>query len=75
MRNTSLVFSATYDDAFPDPVSLTRVDVLLHCGDLTMTDGLSDYKKAIANFKALDAELKLVIQGTSRTLFVLLAQE
>ncbi|KAK0708296.1 Metallo-dependent phosphatase-like protein [Lasiosphaeris hirsuta] len=64
MATTFLILSDTHDDAFPDPVSLpSRVDVVLHCGDLTMIGGLSNYKKAIANIKVIDAELKLVIAG------------
>jgi len=62
--------SDTPDDAFPGPTSLPKVEVVLHCGDFTMIGGLSNYKKAIENIKALNAELKLVIAGTclSRTL-------
>ena len=65
MATTFLILSDTHDDAFPDPASLpsSRVDVVLHCGDLTMIGGLSNYKEAIANLKAIDAELKLVIAG------------
>jgi predicted phosphodiesterase len=65
MTTTFLILSDTHDDAFPDPASLHRADVVLHCGDLTMIGGLTNYKKAIANIKALDAELKLVIAGMS----------
>ncbi|KAK0657999.1 Metallo-dependent phosphatase-like protein [Cercophora newfieldiana] len=63
MATTFLVLSDTHDDAFPDPASVPKVDVVLHCGDLTMIGGLSNYKKAIANINALDAEVKLVIAG------------
>jgi len=68
MTTTFLILSDTHDDAFPDPASLagpgpSKVDVVLHCGDLTMIGGLSNYKRAIANLKAIDAELKLVIAG------------
>ncbi|KAK0710671.1 Metallo-dependent phosphatase-like protein [Lasiosphaeris hirsuta] len=58
-----LVLSDTHDDAFPDVETLPKVDVALHCGDLTMIGGLSNYKKAIANIRAIDAEVKLVIAG------------
>ncbi|KAK4150289.1 Metallo-dependent phosphatase-like protein [Chaetomidium leptoderma] len=63
MTTTFLVLSDTHDDAFPDPAATPKVDVVLHCGDLTMIGGLSNYKKAVANLTALDAELKLVIAG------------
>ena len=65
MATTFLILSDTHDDALPDPSSLPKADVVLHCGDLTMIGGLSNYKKAIANINALDAELKLVIAGMS----------
>ena len=65
MATTFLILSDTHDDAFPDPSSLPKVDVVLHCGDLTMIGGLGNYKKAIANINALDTELKLVIAGMS----------
>ncbi|KAK3369623.1 Ser/Thr protein phosphatase family protein [Lasiosphaeria ovina] len=64
MATTFLIVSDTHDDAFPDPATLpSKVDVVLHCGDLTMIGGLRNYKKAIANIKAIDAELRLVIAG------------
>lgn len=47
--------------AFTQPVP--KADVLLHCGDLTMTGGLSAYKGVIKMLSQIDAELKLVIAG------------
>ena len=58
-----LVLSDTHDDAFPSSLPDDDVDVVLHCGDLTMIGGLSNYKKAITNINAIKAELKLVIAG------------
>lgn len=58
-----LILSDTHDSAFPDPATLPPVDVLLHCGDLTMIGGMSNYKAAIRNLTACKAELKLVIPG------------
>ncbi|KAK3356736.1 Ser/Thr protein phosphatase family protein [Lasiosphaeria hispida] len=58
-----LILSDTHDDAFPDTASMPKVDVVLHCGDLTMIGGLSNYKKAIAHIQEIDAEIKLVIAG------------
>jgi predicted phosphodiesterase len=49
-----------YDGPFVQPTP--RCDVL-HCGDLTMTGGISDYKKSIRMLASIDAELKLVIAG------------
>lgn len=50
-----------------EPCPLTRplpkVDVVLHCGDLTSVGGLSSYKKALRMLGEFDAELKLVIAG------------
>lgn len=60
-----LVLSDTHDvDAFPHPdLGNAQVDVVLHCGDLTMIGGLSNYRKALTNIQAIPAELKLVIAG------------
>ncbi|KAF1968948.1 Ser/Thr protein phosphatase family protein [Bimuria novae-zelandiae CBS 107.79] len=40
-----------------------KVDVLLHCWDLTQFGGLPSFKRAMENIKSTDAELKLVIAG------------
>lgn len=40
-----------------------KVDVLLHCGDLTQVGGQSEFRKAIRMLSSIDAELKLVIAG------------
>jgi len=48
-----------YSDSNPAP----KVDVLLHCGDLTQVGGLPAFCRAIENIKSIDAELKLVIAG------------
>lgn len=45
------------------PIPMPKVDVLLHCGDLTQVGGLSAYKKALKLLGSFDAELKLVIAG------------
>ncbi|KAI9665153.1 MAG: hypothetical protein M1831_002163 [Alyxoria varia] len=42
---------------------LPKVDVVLHCGDLTQVGGISAYRKALSILKDIDAELKLVIAG------------
>ncbi|KAI0475725.1 Metallo-dependent phosphatase-like protein [Xylariaceae sp. FL0804] len=58
-----LVLSDTHDDAFPDLHDIPKVDVVLHCGDLTMIGGLRNYQQAIEKIGSIDAELKLVIPG------------
>ena len=40
-----------------------KVDVLLHCGDLTQVGGLPSFKRAMGDIKSVDAELKLVVAG------------
>lgn len=58
-----LVLSDTHDNAFPLPESLPAVDVVIHCGDLTMIGGLSNYRRALDSLAACSAEVKLVIPG------------
>ena len=42
---------------------LPKVDVLLHCGDLTQVGGHGPYRNALRMLGEIDAELKLVIAG------------
>lgn len=42
---------------------MPKVDVVLHCGDLTNCGGIASYKKALKMLHAVNAELKLVIAG------------
>ncbi|KAH7303625.1 Ser/Thr protein phosphatase family protein [Stachybotrys elegans] len=58
-----LILSDTHDTAFPDPSTLPEADVLIHCGDLTMIGGLSNYRRALDTLAACPAEVKLVIAG------------
>ncbi|KAI8299929.1 Metallophosphoesterase domain-containing protein 1 [Colletotrichum sp. SAR11_59] len=58
-----LVLSDTHHTGFPDPATLPKADVILHCGDLTMRGGLSEYKPTVERLSACNAELKLVIPG------------
>ncbi|KAK8066227.1 hypothetical protein PG997_012974 [Apiospora hydei] len=58
-----LILSDTHNSSFPDPTSLPTVDVVLHCGDMTMAGGLSNYHSAMSSLQQIDAELKLVIAG------------
>ncbi|QSZ33666.1 hypothetical protein DSL72_005234 [Monilinia vaccinii-corymbosi] len=55
------------------PLSLSNIpsdiDILLHCGDLTNTGELSEYRGALQMLKEIPAKLKLVIAGNhDRTL-------
>ncbi|KAI1329271.1 hypothetical protein F5Y16DRAFT_366305 [Xylariaceae sp. FL0255] len=61
MATRFLILSDSHDDAFP--IKAPAADVILHCGDMTMIGGLSNYRRALDNLKAMDAELKLVIAG------------
>ncbi|KAI0142630.1 Metallo-dependent phosphatase-like protein [Xylariaceae sp. FL1272] len=56
-----LILSDTHDDAFPSNTS--KADVVLHCGDLTLIGGLSNYRRAIKEISRIEAELKLIIAG------------
>jgi Icc-related predicted phosphoesterase len=59
-----LIISDTHDQwPYSDSNPAPKVDVLLHCGDLTQVGGLPAFRRAIENIKAIDAELKLVIAG------------
>ncbi|MCJ1436329.1 hypothetical protein MMC27_005707 [Xylographa pallens] len=71
IATTFLVISDTHNFEFgntpgsPQPLRLPapKVDVLLHCGDLTEVGGVSSYEKAMKMLGSIDAELKLVIPG------------
>jgi predicted phosphodiesterase len=49
------------DGSFRQPVP--KVDVLLHCGDLTECGGIPAYQGVLRMLGSIDAELKLVIAG------------
>ncbi|KAI1500794.1 hypothetical protein F5X99DRAFT_409717 [Biscogniauxia marginata] len=61
MSTGFLVLSDTHDDAFSNDIS--KVGVVLHCGDLTMIGGMNNSRQALENIKHIDAELKLAIAG------------
>lgn len=42
---------------------MPRVDVLIHCGDLTQVGGIPEIRKALHMLDKFDAELKLIIAG------------
>jgi Icc-related predicted phosphoesterase len=58
-HNLELKASTTFPFRLPAP----KVDVILHCGDITQIGGASYYKKALKMLEALNAELKLIIAG------------
>ncbi|KAJ8064024.1 hypothetical protein OCU04_007865 [Sclerotinia nivalis] len=69
IETSFLVLSDTHDYQFGDNASsklqlpVPKVDVLLHCGDLTQVGGVPAFKKALKMLSSFDAELKLVIAG------------
>jgi Icc-related predicted phosphoesterase len=54
-------FDSASGGAFSLP--LPKVDVVLHCGDLTNVGGSSSFKNVLKMLGAIDAEKKLVIAG------------
>ncbi|TVY89755.1 Metallophosphoesterase domain-containing protein [Lachnellula willkommii] len=63
-----LIISDTHDfkyneESGPFRGSTDKVDVVLHCGDLTQVGGSSEYKRALKMLAAIPAELRLVIAG------------
>ncbi|KAL9585727.1 MAG: hypothetical protein Q9212_001346 [Teloschistes hypoglaucus] len=68
---TFLVLSDTHniepqafiDTVWPARTEPPKIDVVLHCGDLTRVGGLSSFKQALKTLGTIDAELKLVIAG------------
>lgn len=59
----TLQFDDNTASSQPFRLPIPKVDVVLHCGDLTHCGGSSSYKKALKLLGAIDAELKLVIAG------------
>lgn len=51
------------DTAHDFRLPLPKVDILLHCGDLTQVGGHGPYRNALKMLGEIDAELKLVIAG------------
>ncbi|RDL32013.1 Metallo-dependent phosphatase [Venustampulla echinocandica] len=66
-----LVISDTHDFEFGDAerhegeftYPAPKCDVLLHCGDLTMSGGIPAYERCVKMLGKIDAELKLIIAG------------
>lgn len=63
-----LVISDTHDIEYekgkgPFRRPVPKVDVVLHCGDLTQVGGLSEIKRSLQMLGQIEAQLKLVIAG------------
>ncbi|KAI5370243.1 Putative calcineurin-like phosphoesterase domain, ApaH type, metallo-dependent phosphatase [Septoria linicola] len=70
IRTTIWIISDTHgaplgdsSSSLPFQAPLPKVDLLLHCGDLTMNGGQSQYEDAIDMIASIDASVKLVIAG------------
>jgi predicted phosphodiesterase len=57
-----LILSDTHGDQLLRPID-TKVDIVIHCGDLTEESKLEEYRTAVKMLKEIDAPLKLVIAG------------
>lgn len=59
-----MIISDTYGaTSLPNQAELPKVDILLHCGDLTIRGRLSEYEATLSMLSSINAELKLVIAG------------
>ncbi|KAK4904524.1 hypothetical protein LTR49_026044 [Elasticomyces elasticus] len=59
-----MVISDTHGaEELPRRNELPKVDILLHCGDLTSRGRLCEYEKTLSLLASVDAELKFVIAG------------
>jgi len=70
VKTNFLIMSDTHDldlremaDVLSRNKSPPKIDVVLHCGDLTENGGLESHEKAVRGLGAIDAELRLVIAG------------
>ncbi|PVI04331.1 ser/Thr protein phosphatase family protein [Periconia macrospinosa] len=57
-----LVLSDTHGEELIH-TSTSRVDVAIHCGDMTEESKLDEYRTAVKMLKGIDAPLKLIIAG------------
>lgn len=61
---STLIISDTHNEwPYSTELPAPKVDVFIHCGDLTQYGGLPSFQRAMNNIKTIDAELKLVIAG------------
>jgi predicted MPP superfamily phosphohydrolase len=58
-----LVLSDTHGTLFTDLYKMLKVDVVLHCGDLTQVGSIPQFREAAKELAECNAELKLVIPG------------
>lgn len=59
-----LIISDTLENDIPDIDHTEKIDVVIHCGNMTMRGGPDQYRKVLAQIQTIQAELKLVIPGT-----------
>lgn len=62
IKTSFLVLSDTHGQR-PRQIPQQKVDVVVHCGDLTQHSKLAEFRTAIELLKDIDAPLKLVIAG------------
>ena len=65
VKTRVLLMSDTHGQEFDRPLSLgnEKIDVVIHCGDLTEHSKLGEFETTLRLFFAIDAPLKLVIPG------------
>lgn len=64
IKTRLLIVSDTHGAEFsPDTQPTGRVDVAIHCGDLTERSRIEEFRATLRLLKSLDAGLKLVIAG------------
>ncbi|RGP78214.1 dityrosine transporter [Fusarium longipes] len=63
IKTRVLILSDTHAQRFQIEPPLERVDVVIHCGDLTNDSRLTDYMEAVRLLDQINAPLKIVIAG------------
>ncbi|POR34422.1 Metallophosphoesterase domain-containing protein 1, partial [Tolypocladium paradoxum] len=64
IKTRLLIISDTHGQSFTTTTPPSqKVDVAIHCGDLTQHSTLAELRRAIAQLKRIDAPLKLAIAG------------
>ncbi|KAJ4382579.1 hypothetical protein N0V86_001801 [Didymella sp. IMI 355093] len=61
---STLIISDTYNKRpYSSETPIPKVDIFVHCGDLTQYGGLPSFQHAIDTIETVNAELKLIIAG------------
>ncbi|RAK80527.1 metallophosphoesterase domain-containing protein [Aspergillus fijiensis CBS 313.89] len=63
IKTRFLILSDTHGHELPGECSQHHADVVIHCGDLTDSSYLTEFRTTIQHLQKLDAPLKLVIPG------------